>query len=109
MPETWDPDVPLDLQRAHEIVAAQFAEYRTSTPEFLGEGWDNLCIRYLDRMVFRLPRRKLGANLLQNEHAALPFLAPHLPIPVPQFQKLGSPTKHYPYAFAGYPYLEGQT
>jgi aminoglycoside phosphotransferase (APT) family kinase protein len=86
----------------------------------IGEGWDNAAWSVTDarcnppnQLVFRLPRRKLGAALLATEAQALPTLAAHLPVPIT------APTHHtpalaeadaiddYPYPVAGYPYLQG--
>ncbi|MBT2893517.1 phosphotransferase, partial [Streptomyces sp. McG2] len=47
-------------------------------------GWDNQMWRLGDRLAVRLPWATESADaLLRKEHAWLPGLAPHLPLPVP--------------------------
>lgn len=103
------PDTPLTTESAHRIVATQFPQFRDEVPTLLGQGWDNFCIIYPDQTVFRLPTRKVGAEILVNECHALPHLRPQLDLPIPDFQHFGVPQDDYPYPFVGYPLLPGQT
>ncbi|MET8545913.1 aminoglycoside phosphotransferase family protein [Kitasatospora sp. NPDC004799] len=60
-------------------------------------GWDNQLWRLGDDLAVRLPWATLAADeLLRKEHAWLPVLAPHLPLPVPVPQRLGEPSERFP-------------
>ncbi len=56
-------------------------------------GWDNAIWRLGDDLAVRIPRRLLGAPLVQHEHRLLPTLAPLLPLPVPAPSILGRPVE----------------
>ncbi|MEW1853540.1 aminoglycoside phosphotransferase family protein [Streptomyces albidoflavus] len=61
-------------------------------------GWDNQMWRLGDRLAVRLPWATESADaLLRKEHAWLPGLAPHLPLPVPVPRHLGEPSAHFPH------------
>ncbi|WP_438319824.1 aminoglycoside phosphotransferase family protein (plasmid) [Streptomyces sp. HUAS TT3] len=60
-------------------------------------GWDNQLWRLGDDLAVRLPWATQSADaLLRKEHAWLPALAPHLPLPVPVPQRLGEPSERFP-------------
>ncbi|MGI5135827.1 phosphotransferase [Streptomyces sp. CA-106110] len=60
-------------------------------------GWDNQLWRLGDDLAVRLPWATQAADLLlRKEHAWLPSLAPHLPLPVPVPQRLGEPSERFP-------------
>ncbi|MBV1954738.1 phosphotransferase, partial [Streptomyces sp. BV333] len=60
-------------------------------------GWDNQMWRLGDRLAVRLPWATESADaLLRKEHAWLPGLAPHLPLPVPVPRHLGEPSPLFP-------------
>ncbi|MET8805492.1 aminoglycoside phosphotransferase family protein [Streptomyces sp. NPDC004546] len=60
-------------------------------------GWDNQLWRLGDDLAVRLPWATQSADeLLRKEHAWLPALAPHLPLPVPVPQRLGEPSARFP-------------
>lgn len=109
MNRTWAPDVALDVTAAHRIVARRFPAFGSAEPEELGRGWDNLCIRYPDDTVFRLPTRRLGAELIESEMNVLDYLGPRLPLPIPAISYRGESGDDYPYPFMGYSLLSGQT
>lgn len=60
-------------------------------------GWDNQLWRLGDDLAVRLPWATQSADeLLRKEHAWLPVLAPHLPLPAPVPQRLGEPSERFP-------------
>jgi aminoglycoside phosphotransferase (APT) family kinase protein len=60
-------------------------------------GWDNQLWRLGDDLAVRLPWATQDADaLLRKEHAWLPALAPHLPLPVPVPQRVGEPSERFP-------------
>src|SRR4051812_47028799 len=109
MPHPWDADVDLTPERTSALIESQFPELAPVRVEALGTGWDNVAVRVNGRYVFRFPRRKLAAALIEREAQALPLLAPHLPLPVPVPRFLGGPEGDYLYPFAGYELILGTT
>ncbi|MFI6359895.1 phosphotransferase [Streptomyces sp. NPDC050743] len=60
-------------------------------------GWDNQLWRLGGDLAVRLPWATRSADEpLRKEHAWLPALAPHLPLPVPVPQRLGEPSERFP-------------
>ncbi|WP_306189650.1 MULTISPECIES: phosphotransferase [unclassified Streptomyces] len=60
-------------------------------------GWDNQLWRLGDDLAVRLPWATQRADqLLRTEHAWVPLLAPHLPLPVPVPLRLGEPSERFP-------------
>jgi aminoglycoside phosphotransferase (APT) family kinase protein len=98
-------EVSADLVR--RLLAGQHPDLARLPVEFLANGWDNELYRVGDRLVARLPRRALGAQILTNEQRWLPGLAPRLPLPVPCPVRTGVPACGYPYPWSVVPYLPG--
>jgi aminoglycoside phosphotransferase (APT) family kinase protein len=105
----WDADVELSPAGAAQLIERQFPAFAPARLALLGAGWDNTAYLVNDALVFRFPRRRIAVPLLEREARVMPCLAPHLPLPVPVPQWLGTPAEGYPYPFAGYPYLSGTT
>jgi aminoglycoside phosphotransferase (APT) family kinase protein len=105
----WQSDVELSPEAAARLIEAQVPELAPARLELLGAGWDNWAFRVNGDLVFRFPRRKLGAVLLEREVRVLPLLAPHLPLPIPTPLFQGAPAGGYPYPFAGYRLIPGET
>lgn len=106
---TWVADIEIDVEIAHRAVSAQFSEYVALNPVKFGEGWDNLCIRYPDGMLFRFPRRETAVQLIDTEWRALPIIADQLPIAIPRPLLRGAPSEIYAYSFIGYREVAGET
>jgi aminoglycoside phosphotransferase (APT) family kinase protein len=89
-------EVELDEALVAALVGAQH-------PDLLGpvrpvaSGWDNAVFRLGERFSVRLPRRRLGAELIAHEQRWLPVLAPRLPLAVPEVLRRGEPAHGYPY------------
>ncbi len=73
----WDREFSVDPERVRRAAGAP----RAWRP--LGTGWD--CDAWLadESVVWRIPRRKVGAEALRREAGVMPLLAPALPAPVP--------------------------
>ncbi len=91
------------------LLRAQHPDLAGLRVEPLGCGWDNTLFRLGDRLVVRLPRRTLGANILVNEQRWLPVLAPRLPLPVPVPVRVGRPAvdEGYPWPWSVVEFLPG--
>lgn len=103
----WDPDVPLTLEIASQLVKTQFPQHTSLQP--FGQGWDNQVFLSGQGTLFRFPHRKLAGELIQSEIAVLPTLCNLLPLPIPEITYVGQPAENYPYQFIGYPLIPGQT
>ena len=97
----------LDTATIIQFIAAQFPEVAPTTFEFLGEGSDFRAFIVNDRWVFRFPKSQEGAAQLRPEIAVLSLLAPHLPLPVPDYRFVGEPSADFSCMFAGYAKLPG--
>jgi hypothetical protein len=98
-------EVSADLVR--RLLAGQHPDLARLPVEFLANGWDNELYRVGDRLLARLPRRALGAEIIKNEQRWLPGLAPGLPLPIPYPERTGVPAHGYPYSWSVVPYLPG--
>jgi aminoglycoside phosphotransferase (APT) family kinase protein len=105
----WSADVDIDAGLAARLIARQFPDLRRATIEPLGAGWDNAAFLVDGDLVFRFPRRRVAARLIEREIAILPSLAPHLPLPIPVPKHVGAAGADYPWAFAGYRCIAGTT
>jgi aminoglycoside phosphotransferase (APT) family kinase protein len=105
----WTADIAVDTALAARLIAKQFPALRGEAVEPFGIGWDNAAFLVGGRIVFRFPRRRVCANLIEREIAILPLVAPHLPLAVPAPRYAGAATAEYPWVFAGYDLIEGTT
>jgi aminoglycoside phosphotransferase (APT) family kinase protein len=98
-------DVPAGLVR--RLLAGQHPDLASLPVSFLANGWDNVLYRLGSRLLVRLPRRALGAEIIVNEQRWLPLLAPRLPLPVPAPERTGLPALGYPYSWSVVPFIPG--
>jgi len=109
MPQ-WTPDVEIDDTIGAQLLASRFPELSPVSLRLLGSGWDNHAYLVNGTTVFRIPHRKLGAELMETECTFLAYLAQHhLPLPIPNPQFVAAPDERFPYRIAGYPLIEGTT
>ncbi len=101
-------DIDVDLVR--RLIAAQFPRWADLPIEPVASaGTVNAIYRLGDDMVVRLPRVHWWVRGLEKEYEWLPKLAPHLPLAVPEPLAWGSPGEGYPWHWAVYRWLEGET
>ena len=101
-----------DVGLVGRLIAEQLPQWAALPIEPVTErGTDNILYRLGDEMVVRLPGRARPALALAKECAWLPKLAPLLPLPVPMPLALGRPrpAEGYPFPWAVYRWLEGDT
>lgn len=72
-------------------------------------GTDNAIYRLGDDKAVRLPRIHWATGQVDKEREWLPRLAPHLPLQLPVQLAVGEPGAGYPYRWAVYRWLEGQS
>ncbi|SCL39482.1 Predicted kinase, aminoglycoside phosphotransferase (APT) family [Micromonospora pallida] len=98
----------IDVPLVHRLVAAQFPQWaELPIRPVEAAGRDNVIFRLGTELSVRLPRRELGARHLANEHRWLPFLSPHLPLPVPAPLGQGLPSEGYPWCWTVTRWLPG--
>ncbi|MEW2354742.1 phosphotransferase [Spirillospora sp. NPDC029432] len=101
-PPQWAPEHEVGPELARRLAAGRWPEFRDAPMEPLAAGWDNTVFTARGTWVFRFPRRSIAVPLAEREIAALPVLAPRLPLPVPVPEYVaegGSP--EYPWPFWG--------
>lgn len=106
--QEWEPEHIVDTTMAAELVAAQFPELRDAPVEPLATGWDNTVYLVGADWVFRFPRRTIAVPGVEREIAALPRLAPRLPLPIPVPELIGRPARGYPWPFFGARLIHGR-
>jgi aminoglycoside phosphotransferase (APT) family kinase protein len=103
-------EVSTDASLVGRLIASQFPEWADLPVEPARDrGTDNALYRLGDAMVARLPRIPQAASALDKECDWLPKLAPLLPLPVPVPLAKGMPADGYPWEWAVYRWLEGET
>jgi aminoglycoside phosphotransferase (APT) family kinase protein len=71
------------------------------------DGIDNTTFRLGDTMSARLPSSESYVGQVDKEHRWLPFLAPQLPLPIPQPLAKGAPGSGFPRPWSVYRWIEG--
>ena len=95
-----------DIARA--LIGTQFPQWaHLSLSSIASTGTDNAIYRLGDELGIRLPRIERAVDAVTKEHAWLPCLAGHLPVPVPEPVTLGQPGGGYPYPWLVFRWLDG--
>ena len=101
----WAAEIEVDEPLVRKLLA-QFG-LGDATLRKLAEGWDNSVWVVDERYAFRFPRREVAIPGLQREIAALPALAPLVPLPVPRPAFVGEPSDDFPWPFFGAELIPG--
>lgn len=116
MPSVHPDEIEIDLQVVQRLLAAQFPKWaRLPLERFPAYGTDNVLFRLGEELYVRLPRLradvvpKWAVAHIHKEAEWLPRLSPHLPVQVPVPLAHGEPSHDYPYDWAVYRWLEGET
>ena len=89
-------------------MAAQFRQWANLAVEPVeSAGWDNTIFRLGPDLAVRLPRRRVSAEHVRNQHQWLPVLAPQLPLAVPVPLGHGVPGEGYPWHWTVCQWLTG--
>lgn len=90
-------EIEITAELVRELLHDQHPDLADRPVRLGARGWDNQLWRLGDDLAVRLPWATQTADaLLLKEHAWLPGLAPHLPLPVPVPQRLGEPSERFP-------------
>lgn len=106
--EEWHADIIVTESMARKCLHEQFPFFASIDEiTLMGEGWDNRVFLVNGEYVFRFPRRKIAAELMERENrvlSQLPSFA-EIAVPVPEFT--GKPTPYYPCPFQGHKFIKG--
>jgi aminoglycoside phosphotransferase (APT) family kinase protein len=108
-PPVWTADIDIDTALASRLIAGAFPQLGAQVVEPFGSGWDNAAFLVDGRVVFRFPRRRAVANLIEREIALLPLVASRLPLAISVPIYIGAASLAYPWTFAGYECIDGTT
>ncbi|MDV9194701.1 phosphotransferase, partial [Streptomyces sp. Wh19] len=90
-------EIEITAELVRDLLRDQHPDLADQPLKLGARGWDNQLWRLGDDLAVRLPWATQSADeLLRKEHAWLPTLAPHLPLPVPVPQRLGEPSERFP-------------
>src|SRR5215218_5677128 len=103
----WSAEVTVDEDLARWLIAAQFPHVELRSLRLLGEGWDNTVWLVDERWAFRFPRRAVAIAGVERELAALPLVAPRLPLPIPAPVFAGIPAEGFPWPWFGAAHIPG--
>lgn len=109
MQKQWVQDISISQELAVTLIGQQFPGLSHIVVKPFSHGWDNILFQVNGKFVFRFPRRVIAVPLLERESRALPVLAHHVHLPVPDLLFRGQPTPEFPYPFFGYTMLSGRS
>jgi aminoglycoside phosphotransferase (APT) family kinase protein len=98
---------PIDAALVRALLGDQQPALAEQRLELVAEGWDNAIFRLGEELAVRLPRRALGAALLDVEQRWLPIVAPRLPVATPTPVFVGEPGQGFPWRWSVVRWLEG--
>ena len=100
-------EVEIDAALIARLLEEQHPDLAALPLEHVDAGWDNAIYRLGTELAVRLPRRQLGAQLVEHEQRWLPELASRLTLPVPVPMRVGEPGAGYPWRWSIVPWLTG--
>jgi aminoglycoside phosphotransferase (APT) family kinase protein len=104
-----DDEAAIDAELVRRLVAGQFpALAGLPVTPFRSTGTVNAIYRLGDSLYARLPRVARWAGDLEAEGRWLPWLAPRLPLRVPEPVAAGRPGEGYPWTWAIYRWIGGR-
>jgi aminoglycoside phosphotransferase (APT) family kinase protein len=102
-------ETPIDESLVRGLLARQFPQWATLPIEKVtSTGTVNAIFRLGDRIAARLPRTPRWHNV-ESECCWLQSLGPRLPLAVPEPLAIGEPDDTYPFKWAVFNWLEGET
>jgi aminoglycoside phosphotransferase (APT) family kinase protein len=108
MTNPWDAEHECSPALARQLIEVQFPAFAPAEVQSFAEGWDNTAFLVNGSHVFRFPRRSVGVRCMELELAVLPHL-PNYSLPISRPSHIGKPEADFPFPWAGYPILPGDT
>jgi len=100
---TPDAEVEISVHLVRSLLATQHPDLVHLPVKIMEAGWDNVMVRLGSELALRLPRRAVADELILNEQKWLPYLGPHLPVPIPVPLRTGKPQADYPFHWSVLP------
>jgi aminoglycoside phosphotransferase (APT) family kinase protein len=97
----------MDATLVSELLRLQHPDFADFDIRPATSGFDNTIWRLGDDFVVRLPRRAVGAVLMEHELRWLPELAPRLPLQVPTPLRAGQPCAQFAWPWSIAKWIEG--
>src|SRR3954447_16023018 len=108
MSRLHDDEIDVDEDLVHRLLATVSSSYDAlPLRRFDASGSTNALFRLGDDLLVRMPRQPGGTEAIEKEQRWLPYVAPHLPVPVPEVVAVGEPGFGYPEKWAVVRFLEG--
>ena len=102
-------EVATDAGLVRRLITGQFPRWAdlpiTPVPS---AGTDNALYRLGDDLVVRMPRIHWATGQIEMERRWLPYLAPHLPLAIPEPLAVGAPAEGFPWNWSVYGWLDGE-
>jgi aminoglycoside phosphotransferase (APT) family kinase protein len=100
----------IDESLVRRLLRSQFPQWVDLPVQRIENGgWCNITFRLGDDKIVRLPRHEHYAPQVEKECAWLPKLVPNLPLEIPTPLALGRPSDSFPWPWAVYRWIEGET
>jgi aminoglycoside phosphotransferase (APT) family kinase protein len=100
----------IDAPLVRRLIKTQFPQWATlEVWPVEKSGWDNRTFHLGHDMLVRLPSAEGYASQVAKEQRWLPFLAQHLPLPIPSPLAQGALSEDFPFPWSVYGWLEGET
>jgi aminoglycoside phosphotransferase (APT) family kinase protein len=97
----------MDVALVSDLLRRQHPDFADHEIRQATSGFDNTIWRLGDDFVVRLPRRAIGAVLMEHELRWLPELAPRLPLQVPTPIRAGRPSTQFAWPWSIAKWIEG--
>ncbi len=111
MPRRTRPaaEVVIDVPLVRRLLETQFPQWGgLAIAPVESAGWDNAIYRLGAELAVRLPRRRIGAEHLENEHGWLSVIGSTLPLEVPAPIAKGVPGEGYPWLWTVCRWIDGE-
>ena len=109
MSDPWVPERIVTPEQARLLIGSQFPQFSQSELEHYSQGWDNVAYLVDGKYVFRFPQRQVAGGLIEREINFLPEIATKVPVKTTTPLFAGNAAQDYPWRFAGYERLPGDT
>jgi aminoglycoside phosphotransferase (APT) family kinase protein len=105
--ETPLAEFPIDEPLVRALLREQHPDLEGEPLQFVASGWDNVIYRLGEEHAVRLPRRALGASLVEKEQRWMPEFALRLTVAIPVPVRVGVPSADFPWHWSITRWLDG--
>lgn len=103
-------EIEMDAGLVHTLLAEQFPQFACRPLKLVrSTGTVNAIYRLGEDLYVRLPRSAAWTRDIEHEWTWLPKIAPHVSLQIPEPVVKGQPTQSYPFHWALYRWIEGQS